>query len=334
MANCYVAGMQEPSSPSATTSPIFVVGCPRTGTTLVQSILAQHSGVSAFPESNALYYLAADLGLRSFWRDLPQRHLIKQRFLGALNRCGLTAGRSRRFRKEMTAFLHQLEADTLQHLLSRPMWTLHSAFTSFDQVLSALSEGKRWIEKSPKNLFILDYIDRYLPQALVVHVIRSGPANIASLRDAGLRYRDFRGHFGGADGVRTATAHWNQALRVSSRWQGHTRHFHLRHETLCQTPEQTVRALCQFLAIPFEASLLQYKPDRVLRPHEVWKQAGQTAIAPQPSRFHSALRPDEQAWVLRHALNPDDYLSCSGSQHAPSSGARYDPHRVSELRSS
>jgi hypothetical protein len=288
--------------------PIFVVGCPRSGTTLLQSILGHHPDICAFPESNALFYAAADLKLRSFGPETRHRHVRKQRLLGELNRRGWAAGRARRFRREMATFLQQMGADALTDSLPGRMLTMGAIFSCFDRVLSELADGRCWLEKSPKNLFILDYIDRYLPRARVLHVVRNGADNIASLRDAGLHHYDFQGDFGGPDGVRNALAQWNQALRVSCQWQGHVRHYLLRHEDLCEAPEASVRAICDFLGLRFDPGMLRYDPEQVSWSHEVWKRRTDTGIRPQPSRFATALSAEEQILVQREALAVDAYL--------------------------
>lgn len=289
-------------------APIFVVGCPRSGTTLLQSILGNHPEVRAFPESNALFHVAGDIKLRSFGAETQHRHLLKQRLLGTLNRWGLAAGRERRFRREFQAFLRGLGADDLAASLPGRNPTMAGVFACFDAALTELAGERRWLEKSPKNLFILDHIDRHLPHARIVHVLRNGPDNIASLRDAGLRHRDFRGDFGGSDGVRNALAHWNQALRTAVVWYGHARHLHLRHEDLCTEPERVVRDICGFLGLDFDASMLRYAPGEFSWSHERWKRRRGTRIQPQPSRFGTALSIAEQQMVQREALDVERYL--------------------------
>lgn len=289
-------------------TPIFVVGCPRSGTTLVQSILGNHQDVRAFPESRALFLLAADIKRRAFGPETRHRQVLKQRLLGALNRSGWAMGRSSRFRREMSLFLDQLGATEQIEKLPRRMPTMAAAFNAFDATLTELASGRRWLEKSPLNLFIADYIDRYLPHARVIHVIRDGPDNIASLRDAGLRYYDFEGFYGGPNGVRNALAQWNEALRVSCEWRNHERHYHLRHEDICVAPEEMARELCDFLDLSFDPAILQYDPHKVSWSHELWKQRSDTAIQAQPSRFKSALSVDEQALVLRETLDVESYF--------------------------
>lgn len=288
--------------------PIFVVGCPRSGTTLLQSILGNHPEIRAFPESNALFQVAADIKLRSFGPETQHRHVLKQRLLGALNRWGLAAGRERRFRRELQAFLHGLGADDLAARLPARIPTMAGAFACFDAALTELVGDQRWLEKSPKNLFILDHIDRHLPHARIVHVLRNGPDNIASLRDAGMRHRDFRGDIGGSDGVRNALAQWNQALRTAAVWWGHERHMHIRHEDLCADPECVVRDICGFLELDFDVSMLHYAPDAVSWSHEDWKRQRGTRIQAQPSRFATALSVEERQMVEREALDVERHF--------------------------
>jgi tetratricopeptide (TPR) repeat protein len=114
--------------------PIFIVGLPRSGTTLVERILGSHSGVFAAGELNhfAAALVSAAL-LKSGGKPLPRRELV-----GATRELDFTA----------------LGADYLER--TRPATSRLSHFT----------------DKMPLNYLYCGLIRRALPNARIVHVTR------------------------------------------------------------------------------------------------------------------------------------------------------------------
>lgn len=115
-------------------SPIFVVGMPRTGTTLVERILGSHPSVRgagellAFPEA----------------------------LVAAVQR---TAGRKDLSREDMVATSARVDFPALGH--DYRLRTRHIA-----------PEGQRFVDKLPHNYLYCGLIQRALPGARIVHLVR------------------------------------------------------------------------------------------------------------------------------------------------------------------
>ena len=146
----------------------FVVGCPRSGTTLVQSLLAAHPDVWSPPETHF------------FTRLDHVRHL----------------GRRHRRRAATT-----LLRDTLvtigapsRRLARPPFRSPAAAAAAFIRAMdeTAAYQGRQhWVEKTPDHLLVIDAITRQAPGARFVHVVRDGRAVVASLYEV---TRSRRGH--------------------------------------------------------------------------------------------------------------------------------------------
>ena len=146
----------------ATKQRIFVVGCPRSGTTLLQSLLAAHSDVASFPESHLFSSLVADRGkLRSTFNIA-----------------------SRKARPQFDTFLRELQREDLNQYLPKFSFLVRQYSHAFIRILDILSEeqGKDiWIEKTPRHLHCIDQIEKLLPEPQFIHIIRSGKDVVASL---------------------------------------------------------------------------------------------------------------------------------------------------------
>lgn len=55
---------------------LFLVGCPRTGTTLIQSLLAAHSQIASFPESHLLLAGGGTRWGQTIWLEKTPLHLL------------------------------------------------------------------------------------------------------------------------------------------------------------------------------------------------------------------------------------------------------------------
>src|SRR4051812_43294899 len=155
--------MPEPDTATAQTSaaPIFVVGFPRSGTTLTQSLIGAHPQIAAPPE---MHYFSRVVLHRWHWGDLSDDAEVRRVVAAAvgtprLDNCGFDVDR------------------IVERARSGPRTlggVLDAIMTDF-----AVREGKqRWCEKTP--LQSARFIWAELPTAQIVHVIRDPRETLAS----------------------------------------------------------------------------------------------------------------------------------------------------------
>lgn len=112
----------------------------------------------------------------------------------------------------------------------------------------AKANGKlQFGDKSPDAIERLPELLSLFPSAKLVIVIRDARPNVASLvkrqyldlRVAAQRWKD-----------------WNAAGTAAANWLGPNRIQHIRYEDLLRAPEATLKAVCAFLGVKFEAAML------------------------------------------------------------------------------
>ncbi|MDN3517189.1 sulfotransferase [Aquisalimonas lutea] len=249
--------------------PVFVVGCSRSGTTLVQSLLASGGELVAFPETNVLYFAVDDLNYRRFGNLIGHRRLPGMLAKRLLNRIGLTLNFS--WDVSLNNLPHELRA----HLSigdDGRRWLIRSVLRDFHLMMESATGGARWLEKTPQNIFVLDFIEKYYPNAQFVHVLRDPVANIASLMDAAKKYPAFRSRFGGSNGLEKAIAYCKNARKISLSRHSSRKHFHVEYEKLTANLGLYLREMEFFLGLKKDTLRPVYDTQGITKPEEIWKQ--------------------------------------------------------------
>jgi hypothetical protein len=146
---------KEANSIRRNAAPVFVLGSPRSGTTLLYNMLLSAGGFAVYlAESNAFNLLAphfGDLGKRQVREKLLQVWLGSKLFRAS----GLDAG--------------QIKNEVLEHC--------HNIGDFLSIVMGEIARAQgmqRWAENSPEAILHLPLIKRLIPDALVIHIIRDG----------------------------------------------------------------------------------------------------------------------------------------------------------------
>jgi len=272
---------------------LFVVGVPRSGTTLLQSLLAAHSTMTSFTESHFFDRHFSHLPL------LPAPILTRD-----------PSPRVREFLAENEELPPEaalwftgsgrwaLAARTLLPLQTRPV------ARRLLEVLDQLAGRRRragWIEKTPRHLRyipLIEAVSEARDQTSFVHVIRQGLEVVASLHEAS------RGWERSYD-LETCIRRWNADVGLSlSRVSSPRDHF-VFYEELTSRPETTLRRLLSALRLAWEPSLLEgyaAASESLITGEEAWKAdvgrrirpsgtSERSLTAAQRERVLGALRP-------------------------------------------
>lgn len=300
---------------------IFVLGCSRGGTTVVQSVLAQSPDLVSFPESNLLYNLLRDHDYRRFGSYMGRRDLPYFMLVGLVHRLGFSLEEpAPHFQK----FLAEVQREDLSHLIPQGRRSLDSICRAFENILTEMAGGKRWVEKTPQHVFCIDVMHKFFPTAHFVHVIRRPEDNIASLVDAGRKYEVFRGRFGGEDGVRKAVTYWNRSLSRSASMKGNERHSFVRYEDVVISPADALSGVAKKTGIDISDGMESYNLEGIAYKNETWKR-NSDRIEPQPTKFYDVFSEEERTYVRENALRVDEIFPQQLSGYVPLKGTAAGP---------
>jgi hypothetical protein len=208
---------------------IFIVGAPRSGTTWLQLLLSAHQDVCTTVELTLFdRYIGPWVGV---WED--EARSIE---LGRWHQ-GLPFIWSE---EEFYGFLREF---------------LGRAYSS---VLAMRPHATHVLDKHPRYSLHIELIDRLLPNAKFIHMIRDG-------RDVVLSMLEARKSMGfGAESTEAAAKLWREytlSARKAAEYDG--RYFELRYENLCHNGEKALRDVFDFCELPTSAELVR----SILREH-------------------------------------------------------------------
>jgi hypothetical protein len=246
-----------------TQNPIFVVGYPRSGTTLIQRLLATQRGIVSFPETH--YFGGVEKHVQTDGNGCIVPSSLWVMLDAVREKMGFE------FAEEERRDLQQLAAD--RRLSSRDFFEYavkHFLKTLYPE-RDLLHEPFRWVEKTPTHAMFIDRILEFYPRAQVLHILRHPVPAILS--------RKHKFPFNHETPLEELARRWNRMQdRVEQFRRQYGAHIHvMRYEDLMADMERELKAAAGFLNISFDFSLLQgIKPledaRRFVLARETWKQ--------------------------------------------------------------
>lgn len=210
---------------------IFLVGSPRSGTTMLQSLLAAHPEVISFPESKFFHYLL----YKKFAGKLPGR--MEAFFKDEINRPELLQG-----------------FDDSQTVATKVSW-----FVGVLDGLAAEQNKSIWLEKTPEHIYFIEDIQRFLPDAKFIHILRNSMDTIASLHEATSNSHDLWGP--GWD-LNHCIHRWKEAMLISHKYAKNSNHILVKYEEILDNKVKKLEKLCQFMEIEYDDKMLEFYQEK------------------------------------------------------------------------
>ncbi len=284
------------------TVPIFVVGVPRSGTTLLSAMLSAHSRLDCGPESRFFArYRHVPAAQRRRLLDAADWPTAATDFIASLSNQG-----------HPVIELFGLSLDEIRGFLADRTPSVAAMLESLT-VLHARRAGKaRWMEKTPRHLLMTDTLRQHWPEAHIVRIVRD-PRDVA-LSLAGLPFAK--------DSVVGNLVRADQDERASRRRiEADPLAMTLRYEDLVTEPERELRRICEFVGEAYEAGMLDQRASaaHVAAEHEWWKDSVSGPLSTSSvSRWRREMSEEAQRFAALHLA---DVLRAHGYE-----GAR-DPQR-------
>lgn len=210
---------------------IFLVGSPRSGTTMLQSLLAAHPEVISFPESKFFHYLL----YKKFAGKLPGR--MEAFFKDEINRPELLQG-----------------FDDSQTVATKVSW-----FVGVLDGLAAEQNKSIWLEKTPEHIYFIEDIQRFLPDAKFIHILRNSMDTIASLHEATRNSHDLWGP--GWD-LNHCIHRWKEAMLISHKYAKNSNHILVKYEEILDNKVKKLEELSQFMEIEYDDKMLEFYQEK------------------------------------------------------------------------
>jgi hypothetical protein len=207
----------------------FIVGAPRSGTTLLRLMLDSHRELVMPPETQFIH----DLPLSS-----EPGHNSMNTFLQIL----LTGDRWSHF---------QLDAEQFRtEIMTLKSFTFSKGLRCFYEHYAKKFQKKRWGDKTPSYLLEMIRIQQLIPEAHFIHIIRDG-------RDVALSLRDL--WWGPGNNLEAQAAFWQSRIRDGRQQAQFCRYYiEIRYEDLLLHTQRELKKICHFLRLDYDAQMENY----------------------------------------------------------------------------
>ena len=228
---------------------VFVVGCPRSGTTLLQRMINAHPQIAIILETKWIPRLWDERkGLTPEGLVTPELipHLVAQRDFDRLHVD----------RKHLEGLLEADQQATYANFVSR-------IFDLYGERREKSLVG----DKTPGYVRQLDTLHTLWPKARFVHLVRDGRDVFLSTLEWPKGHQKRPAIFAAwkDDAASTAAFWWESNVRLGravGNLLGPELYYEVRYESLVRNPEEECMALCAFLDVPYDEAMLRFHEGR------------------------------------------------------------------------
>ena len=198
-------------------APFFILGCVRSGTTLLRDILRSSPRLEC-PEETQYYRWAQPFGTQAYRNHVEKPSLLKK---------------------------HRKMDGVAEKVFEGIVSSASSRRELQDRYMATFLEGRskqnaRWFDKSPQNIYGLALLAHDYPDARFVHIVRNPLNVVASL---------LVGKVISAPNVVAAANYWQEAVAIfnATRPAIAARSYELKYEELARNPGVELKRLMNFL---------------------------------------------------------------------------------------
>jgi len=267
--------------------PVFVVGAPRSGTTLLRNMLNRHPQLAILHETQFYNYVYTrrrafgDLGSPRARGRLVTEYLSTER----IQRAGL-------------------DSEGLEARLLRDATTYPAMFASLMEHYAAAQRKPRWGEKSPQHSLFTETLCEWFPGAAIIHIVRDPREVVASLQRVPWA----------SNSVVTNAMNWrryNQAARRSSQQPGYLL---VHYQNLVRDPERELGRICGHIGEEYSPAMLV--PVETGRRSPWTRLAGEAVTTQRLGKWQEQLTAQDVAlveWAVGDELGQFGYTKAAGA---------------------
>lgn len=211
---------------NAEPSPFFIVGCGRSGTTLLKTILNAHPNVFVAPET--FYFRSIKKKIKA-----SEKEPWKSVNFWWLRDAGITPASLQPFAQKRLEHAHSEDA---------------VIFGSIMDFYASRHENCLIGEKTPSHVNYIDQIRAIYPDAKFIQIYRDPRAVYSSFRKVNV----------GSRFISEIMKEWINAAAVMQLRTSDENYLGIKYESLVENPEKILQAICDFLGLPWDETILDF----------------------------------------------------------------------------
>lgn len=220
------------------TTPIILIGPPRSGTTLLQVLISSHSNIVTCPETHMYSYVLKEAGIR------PGDNLERKEVSRIFNY--LSKKPKLRFDENYTEFIFKKYSDGIK---------IHDLIGEIVKYFNKdkSEHARRWLEKTPLHALHISDIFESIPNARIVAITRD-PRDVSSSK---ILKRRFRNRYDLKKYRYKIAMRWNKVMQNIEKHQNDERLLLIKYEDLINDTEKTLDQVMRHLGESLEVVQLR-----------------------------------------------------------------------------
>ena len=234
---------------------LFIIGFSRTGSTLLQRVLNNHSDVYLLPELHFLWPKSIHGDFVSLVRQRIGERISEEnvdQLIDLMYSREMRRGVWRRFETQ------NLDRKILRRKLLNSDRSIRGIFDALMQTTRLVYKRKITGAKFPVHYSYVDTLLSWYPQCKIIHTVRDPRAIFTSQYYKHLRIANGKGKY--SIGM-TQFIHVNKSIRgvrkMHDRLKVIDNYYVVRYEDMVTTPEKTLKHMCRYLDIGFQTQMLE-----------------------------------------------------------------------------
>jgi len=278
MTSSPLLGIEEPRL----NAPIFIVGAPRSGTTLLRNMLNRHPSIAICRETDFCRLVFRRQRAFGSLSDVRNRQRLVKQYLP-------TRGVQRM----------QIDLQALEPTLLREGTSYAAFFASLLRFYAQAYGKRRYGEKTPRHALFTETLCEWYPGATIIHLVRDPRDVVASL---------LRLDWADQNALGNANL-WLRSNLAAHRSRHRPKYLLVRYEQLVAQPEQELKRICAFVDEEYSPAMLMPNHDPTAdRP---WlRRAEESVTTERLGKWRKQLTADQVAlieWLVKPHMQTFGY---------------------------
>lgn len=258
-------------------SPILIGGSGRSGTTLLYRMIHSHPNIALGLETN--FFTQTPYILQYF--PLPRHIVSSDTFV------------------QLIDSTHRMDKQEIQEIVRNSMSYPHFIENFFHSYMKK-KEKIRWGDKTPQNIYHLDFIRKHFPHSTFIHIIRDGRDVACSFRNSGNKTWP------------ECVQAWINAIQAGLNYRHEPWFLEIRYEDLVYHPHRELGRIFQLIDEPEDYSVINhFQRDELkyLEGFSIHDNVFQNVNAKSIGRWKKEINPEEKK-ILKDMAS--EYLALYG----------------------
>jgi len=250
-------------------NPVFIVGTPRSGTSLLRLLLNRHPDIGLCDETYFFYYVFHRQRTFGDLKDPVKREFVVDRYL--------ETDRARRLKLDM---------NSLRDTLIREGTDYRNLFASLMKFYADFHDKKLYGEKTPHHALEAELLCDLFPDCRLIHLVRDPRDVVASLQRMPW----------GSSSISANARLWVRCVTTVERCSEKSNFLRVNYESLVSHPEPGLQRICTFLGTPYDENMLKSRSDDDA--DRWWFEGARKPVSSSRiEKWRTELRPDQASIV-------------------------------------